>query len=68
MRPELYEEAAHGMGHMGIKVSAELDLKAMMAYKAEGVDGNVKGIDYLLKKNKIDAVTGIGPHRWRRAR
>lgn len=57
---ELYEEAANGMGHMGIKVKPELDLKAMMAYKTEGVDGNTKGIEFLLKKNKIDAYHGTG--------
>lgn len=55
---ELYEEAGNGMSHMGIKVSPELDLKAMMAYKAEGVDGNVKGVDFLFKKNKITAYRG----------
>jgi dihydrolipoamide dehydrogenase len=55
---ELYEEAANGMSHMGIKVSPELDLKQMMAYKAEGVDGNVKGVDFLFKKNKITAYRG----------
>src|SRR5215472_2848754 len=55
---ELYEEAGTGMSHMGIKVKPELDLKAMQAYKAEGVDGNVKGVDFLFKKNKIDAYRG----------
>ena len=35
----------------------------MMKFKDEGVDGNVKGVDFLLKKNKIDSVFGIGPHR-----
>src|SRR5262245_52003941 len=55
---ELFEEAANGMSHMGIKVNPELDLKAMMAYKAEGVDGNVKGVDFLFKKNKIEAHHG----------
>ena len=32
----------------------------MMKFKDEGVDGNVKGVDFLLKKNKIDAVHGAG--------
>src|SRR5208282_1745884 len=45
---------------MGIKAKAELDLAGMMKYKAEGVDGNVKGIEFLLKKNKIDTHRGIG--------
>jgi dihydrolipoamide dehydrogenase len=30
----------------------------MMAFKDEGVDGNVKGVEFLLKKNKIDAFHG----------
>jgi dihydrolipoamide dehydrogenase len=57
---ELFEEAANGMGHMGIKVKPQLDLKGMLAYKDEGVEGNVKGVEYLLKKNKIDSYHGTG--------
>jgi dihydrolipoamide dehydrogenase len=57
---ELFEEAGHAMPAMGIKVKPELDLKAMLKFKAEGVDGNVKGVEFLLKKNKIDAVHGTG--------
>ncbi len=55
---ELFEEAGNGMGHMGIKVSPELDLAGMLAYKDQGVDGNVKGVDFLFKKNKIEAHHG----------
>src|SRR6476660_4849841 len=43
---ELFEEAGHAFPKMGIK--------------DEAVDGNVKGVDYLLKKNKVDAVRGVG--------
>jgi dihydrolipoyl dehydrogenase len=58
---ELYEEAGHGFAKMGIKVPApKLDLPAMMKFKDEGVDGNVKGVAFLFKKNKIDAFTGHG--------
>jgi dihydrolipoamide dehydrogenase len=58
---ELFEEAGHAFGKMGIKVAAPaLDLPAMMKFKDEGVDGNVKGIAYLLKKNKIDSYQGAG--------
>ena len=58
---ELFEEAGHKFGQMGIGVSApKLDLKAMMAFKAQGVDGNVKGVEFLLKKNKIDSFRGAG--------
>jgi dihydrolipoamide dehydrogenase len=56
---ELFEQAGHSFGKMGIGVSApRLDLKAMMAFKDQGVDGNVKGVEFLLKKNKIDAIHG----------
>ena len=58
---ELYEEAGHSFGKMGIKVGAPaLDLAAMMKFKDEGVDGNVKGVAFLLKKNKVDAFQGVG--------
>jgi dihydrolipoamide dehydrogenase len=56
---ELFEEAGHSFGRMGIKLGTpKLDLAAMMKFKDEGVDGNVKGVEFLLKKNKIDAVHG----------
>jgi dihydrolipoamide dehydrogenase len=58
---ELFEEAGHLFGRMGIKVSEpKLDLPAMMKFKDEGVDGNVKGVAYLFRKNKIDTVQGRG--------
>jgi len=58
---ELFEEAGHTFGKMGIGVSPpKLDLKAMMAFKDQGVDGNVKGVDFLLKKNKVDTIRGAG--------
>ncbi len=57
---ELFEEAEHGFAAMGIKAKPELDLAAMMKYKADGVDGNVKGVEFLLKKNKIAIHHGVG--------
>jgi dihydrolipoamide dehydrogenase len=57
---ELYEEAEHGFSRMGIKVSPELDLKRMLAFKDEGVKGNVDGVAFLMKKNKIDTFFGAG--------
>jgi dihydrolipoamide dehydrogenase len=46
---------------MGIGVGTpKLDLAALMTFKDEGVDGNVKGVEFLLKKNKIDSVRGTG--------
>jgi dihydrolipoamide dehydrogenase len=58
---ELFVEAGEKFGKMGIKVGApKLDLVAMMKFKDEGVDGNVKGVAFLLKKNKIDTFQGFG--------
>src|ERR1043166_5984165 len=58
---ELFEEAGHKFEHLGIHVSApKLDLAAMQKFKDEGVDGNVKGVAFLFKKNKIDAFIGHG--------
>lgn len=62
---ELYEQAKLAFGKMGIGVAPSLDLKAMMAFKDQGVEGNVKGVEFLLKKNRIDAFHGtariVGP-------
>jgi dihydrolipoamide dehydrogenase len=58
---ERYEEAGHMLPRMGVKVGApQLDLPAMMTFKDEGVDGNVKGVAFLFKKNKIDSYIGAG--------
>jgi dihydrolipoamide dehydrogenase len=58
---ELFEEAGHKFAKMGIGVGKpKLDLAAMMAFKDEGVDGNVKGVEFLLKKNKVDTYRGTG--------
>jgi dihydrolipoamide dehydrogenase len=58
---ELFEAAGHTFGKMGIGIGQpKLDLAAMMKFKDEGVEGNVKGIEFLLKKNKIDAIHGTG--------
>jgi dihydrolipoamide dehydrogenase len=46
---------------MGVSVSApKLDLPSMMNFKQQGIDGNVKGVDFLMKKNKIDVLRGTG--------
>jgi dihydrolipoamide dehydrogenase len=58
---ELYEEAAHKFAEMGIKVGTPaIDLAAMLKYKQDAVDGNVKGVDYLFRKNKIETFHGTG--------
>jgi dihydrolipoamide dehydrogenase len=58
---ELFDEAGEKFGKMGIKVGTpKLDLAAMMKFKDEGVDGNVKGVAFLLKKNNVDSFQGLG--------
>jgi dihydrolipoyl dehydrogenase len=57
---EAYAEAAHDFAGMGIKVKPELDLPAMLAFKDAGVKGNIDGVAFLLKKNKIDHFHGSG--------
>lgn len=57
---ELYHEAGHGFGDMGITVKPQLDLAKMQGFKTEGVKGNVDGVAFLLKKNKIEAFHGFG--------
>jgi dihydrolipoamide dehydrogenase len=58
---EMFEEAAHSFAKMGVAVSApKLDLPAMMNFKQQGIDGNVKGVEFLMKKNKIDVIHGTG--------
>ncbi|MEH2564925.1 dihydrolipoyl dehydrogenase [Bradyrhizobium sp. AZCC 2289] len=58
---EMFEEAEHSFAKMGVSVSTpKLDLPAMMNFKQQGIDGNVKGVDFLMKKNKIDVLKGAG--------
>jgi dihydrolipoamide dehydrogenase len=58
---EMFEEAAHSFAKMGVSVSApKLDLPSMMKFKQQGIDGNVKGVEFLMKKNKIDVISGKG--------
>jgi dihydrolipoamide dehydrogenase len=58
---ELYEEAGHTFGEMGIQVGKpRVDLAALLKYKEGNVESNVKGVDFLFKKNKIEAFRGTG--------
>ena len=58
---ELYEAAGHSFAQMGIKVGKpSVDLAALLTYKEQNVDSNVKGVAFLFKKNKIDAYHGAG--------
>jgi len=58
---EMFEEAGHSFAKMGVSVSTpKLDLPAMMNFKQQGIDGNVKGVEFLMKKNKVDVLKGTG--------
>jgi dihydrolipoyl dehydrogenase len=57
----VFDDARHHLADLGIGVGEpKLDLAKMMAFKDEGVDGNVKGVEFLLKKNKVDMFHGTG--------
>jgi len=58
---EMFEEAEHSFAKMGVSVPPpKLDLPSMMNFKQQGIDGNVKGVEFLMKKNKIDVIHGTG--------
>jgi dihydrolipoamide dehydrogenase len=58
---ELYDEAGHTFGQMGIKVGTpSVDLTALLKYKDSNVESNVKGVAFLFKKNKIETFRGTG--------
>ena len=58
---EMFEEAGHGLGALGVGVAQpKLDLNTMMKHKDETVASNVAGVAFLFNKNKIDWVVGEG--------
>ncbi len=58
---EMFDEAGHGFADLGIDVAKpKLNLPVMMKHKQDTVDANVKGVEFLLKKNKVDGVKGWG--------
>jgi dihydrolipoamide dehydrogenase len=57
---EMLAEAAHSFDALGVEVEPKLNLKKMMAHKDATVEANVKGVEFLFKKNKIDTFRGTG--------
>jgi dihydrolipoamide dehydrogenase len=58
---ELYEESGHSFAQMGIKIDKpSMDVAALLKYKEGNVESNVKGVDFLFKKNKIETFHGTG--------
>ena len=58
---EHYEEAQHKLADHGVTVgSVKLDLARMQARKGEVVGANVKGVEFLFRKNKVTWLKGEG--------
>ena len=58
---ENFEEASHSFADHGVMVEGvKLDLARMMARKDEVVSANVKGVEFLFKKNHVDWLKGSG--------
>lgn len=58
---EHYHNAAHNFDAHGISVgSLKADLAKMIERKNDVVNQNVSGIDFLMKKNKVDVHQGVG--------
>lgn len=58
---EHFHNAEHTFKTHGIDINKpKVNIKQMIARKADVVKQNVEGIDYLMKKNKIDVFHGMG--------
>src|ERR1700743_269243 len=55
---EQVDKAGHEFPRLGIKASVEVDLPGMMAHKTKVVGELTKGVEFLLKKNKSEAIVG----------
>jgi dihydrolipoamide dehydrogenase len=55
-----FEMAGHEFAEHGIKAQVSLDLKTMLARKDKVVLDLTGGIEFLMKKNKIDYIVGAG--------
>ncbi|MBV9904606.1 MAG: FAD-dependent oxidoreductase, partial [Alphaproteobacteria bacterium] len=55
---ERFEEAGHSYAKLGIKAQVSLDLPAMMGHKDKVVGELTKGVEFLLKKAKSEAIVG----------
>ena len=57
---ELYEAANVEFAGIGIEVKPKLNLAQMHKAKDDSVEALTKGIEFLMKKNKVDVVKGFG--------
>ncbi|MEP5633810.1 MAG: dihydrolipoyl dehydrogenase [Tateyamaria sp.] len=57
----MLHEAEHNFSAMGLKgKSPSVDWKQMLSYKDDTIAQNTKGVEFLMKKNKIDWLKGWG--------
>jgi dihydrolipoamide dehydrogenase len=54
----LFDEATSEFPKLGIKATVELDLPGMMAHKTKVVGELTRGVEFLLKKAKSEAIVG----------
>ncbi|MEM9619494.1 MAG: dihydrolipoyl dehydrogenase [Pseudomonadota bacterium] len=58
---ELYEAAEKNFEGLGIKTGkVSLDLTQMLKQKDDAVEGLTKGVEFLMKKNKVETFLGAG--------
>jgi dihydrolipoamide dehydrogenase len=58
---DLYDAARRTFPALGVNFTGlSLDLARMQAQKDEAVDGLTKGVEFLMKKNKVDYIKGAG--------
>ncbi len=57
---ELFEQANTEFAHIGIEVKPKLNLGQMHKSKDDSVEALTKGIEFLMKKNKVTVVRGYG--------
>jgi dihydrolipoamide dehydrogenase len=57
---ELFEQANKDFASIGIDVTPKLNLPQMLKQKEESVTALTKGVEFLMKKNKVDYIKGRG--------
>lgn len=58
---EVFAEASHSFDALGVEIGAlKLNLEKMQAHKIATVKANTTGVEFLFKKNKVEAFIGTG--------
>jgi dihydrolipoamide dehydrogenase len=58
---EHYHNASHRFAEHGLLIKdLKIDMKQMIKRKTDVIDQTCKGVEYLMKKNKITVFTGVG--------